>query len=314
MKTNNSSVGSGGFTSELEENYLEYARSIRNMADTTLEELPTYVARILKGLHINDSADLGEQLTFGTVNRFISDYSGDYGAGSCNWMKFVLRSFLKYCSLYELINRDLSPGVPPVHHRKLSSIPKYLEQDTIRKLIESITGNSRSDLRDRAMILLLVSYGIRSIQLRRLCLADIDWQKENICFPAAKNGRIIRMPILPEVGNALADYLHKGRQDSPYPEVFLTLANPVHPLKRSSSVSYIISHRLKRAGLELPEGVSHGAHGFRHAFAVRFAGNIPFKYLSDMLGHCDPSSTLIYSKVAFTELNEAAVPWPEEES
>ena len=121
------------------------------------------------------------------------------------------------------------------------------------------------------------------------------------------------MPLLPEVGNDLADYLQNARQDSLHSEVFLTLTNPPRPLKRSSSVSTIISNRLKRAELELPVGVSHGTHGFRHAFAVRFTGNIPFKHLSDMLGHRDPASTLIYSKVAFTELDEAALPWPEEE-
>ena len=208
-----------------------------------------------------------------------------------------------------MTDRDLLPGVPPVHRRKLSRIPKYLEQEIIRELLGSITGDSRADLRDRAMILLLASYGIRSVQLRRLCLGDIDWRKETICFPAAKNGRLVRMPILPEAGNALVTYLQKGRQESSYPEVFLTQTTPAHPLKRSSSVSGMISNRLKRAGLELPKGVSHGAHGFRHAFAVRLTGNVPLKHLSDMLGHCDPSSTLIYSKVAFTELDEAAVPW-----
>ena len=312
MKTNNNSVGSSRFTSELEKNYLEYTRSIKCMDDATIERLPLYVQRVLKGLQINSKDDLAGKLTFVNIIQFVSDYSMNYGPGSCNWMKFVLRSFLKYCCIYELVDQDFSPGVPPVHRRKLSTIPKYIEPDTTRMLVESITGNSRADLRDKAIILMLISYGIRSIQLRSLCLNDIDWRKDTICFPAAKNGKLVRMPILPEVGNALAAYLLEGRQESLCPEVFLTLYDPPHPFKRSTSISGIISNRLKRAKLELPEGVSHGAHCFRHAFAVRFAGNIPFVHISNLLGHCDPSSTLIYSKVAFSELDEAALPWPEE--
>ena len=63
-------------------------------------------------------------------------------------------------------------------------------------------------------------------------------------------------------------------------------------------------------GLDLPEGVSPGTHGFRHAFACRMIGKIPFKELIDQLGHRDPTSTLIYGKVDLDALSQAALPWP----
>ena len=67
---------------------------------------------------------------------------------------------------------------------------------------------------------------------------------------------------------------------------------------------------MKRLGLRLPEGVSHGSHGFRHAFATRMIGRVPFKDVTDCLGHRDPSSTLIYGKIDLEALREAALPWP----
>jgi len=66
--------------------------------------------------------------------------------------------------------------------------------------------------------------------------------------------------------------------------------------------------------VSLPEGVSHGCYGLRHAFAGRLVGKIPFKHLADMLGHRDPSTTLIYSKIDFAALEQAALPWPEEDA
>jgi integrase len=67
---------------------------------------------------------------------------------------------------------------------------------------------------------------------------------------------------------------------------------------------------MEQAGVKLPKGVAYGSHGFRHAFASRLYGQISFKDLVDLLGHRDPSTTLIYGKVAVAMLAKAALPWP----
>ena len=61
----------------------------------------------------------------------------------------------------------------------------------------------------------------------------------------------------------------------------------------------------------LPEGVSHGTHGFRHAFGARLVGKVPIKNIADMLGHRSLMSTFHYSKVNLEELRQTAQPWPE---
>ncbi len=303
----------GKYNQDLTREYQEYALKVRHMSDSTIVRLPTYLDRFFDSMNIRCEIDLKKCLTFDHINRFISQYSEEYGPGSCNWLKFVMRSFLKFCYFHGLITRDLSSSVPATHRQKLSSIPKGLNEDDISRVQSAITGGSPSDLRDAALISLLATYGIRGVQLRKLCLSDIDWIKGVISFPAAKNGRIIQQPMTAIIKDKLANYLLNARPKTTYNEVFLTVTKSPHPLKKSSSLSSMVRNRFKRAGIELPAGVSCGSHGFRHAFGARLAGNVPFKHLSDMLGHKDPSSTFIYSKIAFSTLHEAAQPWPEEE-
>jgi integrase len=108
----------------------------------------------------------------------------------------------------------------------------------------------------------------------------------------------------------LAEYLRNGRPSSSHREVFLCTKEPFGPIAQPRELSKILRKRMKQAGLELPEGVRYGSHGFRHAFAARMYGHVPFKDVVDMLGHRDPSTTLIYGKVDVSGLSKAALPWP----
>ena len=63
----------------------------------------------------------------------------------------------------------------------------------------------------------------------------------------------------------------------------------------SSTVSGILWRRFKSAQIQLPQGVSYGSHGLRHAFGARLVGTISLHELGAMLGHKDLSSTLLYS-------------------
>jgi len=88
------------------------------------------------------------------------------------------------------------------------------------------------------------------------------------------------------------------------------LCEPFGPIPAANELSEVIRRRIRRLGMVLPDGVSYGTHGFRHAFASRMVGKVPFKDLVVQLGHRDPASTLVYSKVDLDSLRQAALPWP----
>jgi len=308
------SVGSGGDSitvSELLDEYAAYGLRVRDLAVDTVGRQRLYVGRFLAA---EELVSVGlASLTPLSVQRFMFEYSEGHGPGSVRWMQLSARAFLRFCYHRGYVGSNLSTAVPIFRTRPLSKVPRAIDEETIRQLLESIDPSSAIGLRDLAIVRMLATYGVRGIQVLQLRFEDIDWAGSRIQFRAVKGGRTIVQHLTPEVGNDLLEYIRDGRpNDTHYAEVFLTVLTPHRPFKSSRSLSAIIAHRLKRIDAQLPEGVSHGTHSFRHAFAARLTGEVPFKHIADMLGHRDLASTFVYSKVNFKALSEAAQPWPVE--
>jgi site-specific recombinase XerD len=181
-----------------------------------------------------------------------------------------------------------------------------------RQILQGIDRKTAVGRRDYAIIQLLYTYGVRGGQVRALRLEQIDWAQNRIFFAASKCGKDSYLPLTPEVGQSLLDYLQNARPPSSDPQVFLTSRAPYHPLPRSSSLSAIIECRIRAAGIEIP---SKGAHVFRHGFATRMlAQGQSLKAIADVLGHRYLGTTFIYTKVDFSALKQVALEWPKEVS
>ncbi len=296
--------------SALRERYRHYNLTIRNVCEDTIKVRLAYVDRLFNYLGPPETAaGLFLKIDHVTLGAFFVDYAMRYGPGSRQNMYSAARAFLRFAYEEQFMANDLSALVPTVRRYRMSGLPKALPEACILALEESIDRSDPVGRRDAAIICLLSTYGVRGIQVRRLRLEDLDWQNERIHFPAAKGGRPIEQHLTAKAGNRLTDYIVNGRPDSPLPQVFLT-ATTGALLSDSSYLSGMIRRRLLRANVPVPDGVSRGTHGLRHAFAVRMTGKVPFKDVVDMLGHRDPSSTLIYAKTDVQTLQQAALPWP----
>jgi integrase len=284
---------------------------VRGVSDETVADEVRYIARFFRYLGWPEGCDeLFNLISPESIARFLARYHGENTPGSLRWMQVSLRSFLRFAYRSSFVGRNLSILVPLTNSRQLRSVPRALPDEAIAKLRSGVDRTTARGLRDSALIALLSVYGVRGVQLRRLRLDHIDWRNDRIIFPAAKGGRTIEQQLVPEAGNPLCEYLGRARPASDHPEVFLTLREPFRPVPDSAYLSRTIGECIDRLGLKLPEGVSHGTHGFRHAFASRMAGKIPFKDLIDQLGHRKPASTLVYCKVDLDGLGLAALPWP----
>jgi len=294
----------------LVERYGHYALTIRNANAGMVRKRTVYLHRLFQFLGPPaDAAALFAALTPRRIAAFLADYAPRHGPGSRRDQHATLRAFLRFAHAEGFLERDLSVLVPTVRSPAATRLVKALPEACLAALDARIERHSPEGRRDAAIVCLLATFGVRGAQIRALCLEHIDWPRGLIRFPACKGGWPVEMPLTANAGNRLADYLANGRPPTSCREVFLVQATAT-PLPSSQALSRIICRRLVQTGVPVPAGVSHGTHGFRHAFATRLVGRIPFKDLADLLGHRSPSSTLVYSKVDVQTLRQAALPWP----
>jgi integrase len=173
----------------------------------------------------------------------------------------------------------------------------------VQRLIATTEGFRPKDIRDRAILLLLTVYALRSGEVRALKLEDLDWEKGSLFVPRTKGRKREPYPLSPTVGHAIIRYLKEARPRSPYREVFLTVEAPIQPL-RGSSLWTIVAKRT----LSLDPPVKrHGPHALRHASATHLlAQGYSLKEIGDHLGHRLAKTTAIYTKVNLSGLREVA--------
>jgi integrase/recombinase XerD len=296
---------------ELADEYCAHAVRVRGVHESRRDRERPYLNRWFDWFGPPASpAELFGRVNADTLTQCLIDYATKHGPGSRRCMQDTVRLFLRFAYHAGYIARDLSALSPCARQPRMARVARPIPPECIETLQRSIDGDSPADLRDRAIVCLLSTYGVRGVQLRRLRLEDVDWPRERIHFPAIKGGRAVEQHLTAMAGNRVAEYLHKGRPSSPHRELFLHADEPFGPLAYSRALSRILRRRIRQAGIALPEGVRYGSHAFRHAFASRMYGRVPFKDVMDMLGHRDPRSTLIYGKVDLVALREAALPWP----
>jgi integrase/recombinase XerD len=219
-----------------------------------------------------------------------------------------MRSFLRYLHWADLNAQDLSPFVPRTPCWRQAHIPPRLAWEDVRRAIDAIDGTAQSDIRDRAMLLLFATTGLRNRELRELELADIRWRTGELVLRRTKGHRDRVVPLLEATATALAEYVLHARPRAPDRRVFLTLVPPVRPLSSSGSVSRIVRARLQRAGIPVERA---GAHLLRHSLATRLVEQRrPIKEVADLLGHRSIDTTSFYVKVAVPQLVDVALPFP----
>jgi site-specific recombinase XerD len=219
-----------------------------------------------------------------------------------------MRSFLRYLHFANRHSQELSAFVPTTPCWRLAHLPPRLAWENVRRAIDAIEATTPSGIRDRAMMLLLASTGLRNRELRELELGDIQWRIGEVLVHRAKGHRDRCVPLLEETGAALARYVLHARPKTGERRVFLSHLPPVRPFASSGTVSRIVRVRLQRAGIPIRRG---GAHLLRHSLATRLVTQgRPNKEVADLLGHQHIDTTAIYVKVALPQLAEVALPFP----
>lgn len=218
-----------------------------------------------------------------------------------------VRCFLRYAFLHGGMMRDLSFVVRRGKVVRHSGLREVLRDSELTQLLESIDRSTALGRRDYAILLLAARYGMRPSDIRQLRVEDIDWRQRKISFHQCKTRKPLVLPLLPEVSQALIDYLRKGRPSTSFRNIFVRHKAPFEPFSPENSLSKILSKALHKSGLNQRLGRG-GLSLLRHSLATRMLkANIPIKTIGDILGHASTDSTLAYTQIDLFHLRKASL-------
>ena len=241
-----------------------------------------------------------------TVERFVSEHL--HGSSeSPHYLGSALRRFFRYCATRRFTSADFSGLIPSVRRYRYAALPKGIDDAAWERVLNMIPKETPTGARDRAILLLMMAYGIRGVSVAQLLLDDIDWTHSRIRIRAQKGGKEVLLPLMEAVGESLIGYLQHRRSPTPCREVFLRARAPYKPLN-SGAISMIVRRCLQNAHVQLPNS---GARTLRHSWAIRaLAHNSAIKAIADVLGHRYINTTFIYAKADLKALRGVAMPWP----
>jgi len=284
--------------------FFEYLADERGLRPESIVGYRHHLARFEAYLDQIGVAGLAE-LSPAILSAFVAERSGAGLAkttvrSGCG----VLRVFLRYAHRQGLLATDLSTAVewPPAY--RLADIPRSISWAEVGRVLGAVDRRTSCGKRDYAILLLLVTYGLRAREVAALTLDDIDWRRDRLAVPGRKAGHSTAFPLSAVVGEALVDYLRHGRPPSTDRHVFFRAVAPVRPVSRVA-VSACARHYLLQAGIQVPRP---GSHTLRHTCVQRLVdADFGFKTIGDFIGHRSPASTEIYAKVAIEPLRQVAL-------
>ena len=217
----------------------------------------------------------------------------------------ALRSFLRFLFLRGETVADLAAAIPSVRRWRRATVHPYLHEDEVERLVAACDNTTSNGRRDRAILLLLARLGMRACEVVAIQIEDLRWRSGEIVVRG--KGRVHqRMPMLADVGAAVALYLREGRPKSSCQSVFIRNNAPRIGLG-ADAVGLIVGRALRRADLHPPRG---GSHLLRFSLATTMIRRgASMAEIGEVLRHRSPDTTEIYAKVDFEALRAVALPW-----
>jgi site-specific recombinase XerD len=298
------------FHRELLKGYDMWMRELRGLAKETRVQRIERADELLSGLGECSGPNLLHDLQICHIDSYLARRTAGLRRKSIQVFTSDLRVFLRYLHGRGAIARDLSTSVTGPTLYAYEGIPSALRAEEVQRVLETTQRDcSPGGRRDYAILMLLSTYGLRSGEIISLRLDDIDWKNEVLLVRHSKTGTSSRLPLLPEPGEVLLDYLAHARPRSAVREVFLCLKAPYRAIPTGSTLYDIIRKRLHMAGIV--RAGKKGPHSFRHARAVSLLrANVRLKEIGDILGHRSAQSTGTYLKLATEDLRGVALEVP----
>lgn len=244
------------------------------------------------------------------TTQIISDYVVSLQVYSPVYIKHLLgtlRHYFRFLKNAGLAECDWSNAVPRVIVPANRNVPALWEKSEIELLLKSIDRGNPTGKRNYAIILFVVSLGLRASDISFLKLENLKWERSELDLIQHKTKKRIIQPLPADVGWALIDYIRFGRPTVDEPFVFLTTKAPYIQLT-TCAIDNMLSRQMRICGIKKHFNTSQGMHSLRHALARRLLENgTPLSTIAEVMGHATYSSSAPYLKVDIEGLRQCAL-------
>jgi integrase len=183
-----------------------------------------------------------------------------------------------------------------------------LPPEEIVAMLEMIDKRTPKGKRDYAIILLGAVVGLRAVDIARMRLSDIDWEKGEIRVVQSKTDKSLALPLTKDVGEAIKEYILNGRQQTTSDNVFLRCHVPYQGFANSCSIGDMYDYYRKRAGLPRDAFDGKGFHALRRTFGKNLTqAGVPVTMTVQILGGDDINSAKKYIALGTKHLKECAL-------
>jgi site-specific recombinase XerD len=170
-------------------------------------------------------------------------------------------------------------SLAPRRPRRLPNAPKQAEVEAI---VDGLPGDDALGLRNRALVELVYSAGLRSAEAVALDLGDVDFEQEIVHVRNGKGGKDRVVPLGEEAAALVTRYIHEARGE----------------LARGAENALFLSVRGRRLDTSTLRRLVPHPHRLRHAFATHLLeGGADLRTIQELLGHSSLSTTQMYSHV-----------------
>jgi site-specific recombinase XerD len=202
--------------------------------------------------------------------------------------------------------KGLMGAIPRIAHWRLAALPEVLTDVEIDELLRSFEQTFPSRRRAYAMVRCLTDLGLRSGEVVKLQLDDVNWFDGTITLAGTKGRRADILPLPHATGAAIAAYIREERPATSSRAIFVRHVAPHDKPITSATLKKAVLAGYRRCGW-----ARTGVHILRHSMASRLLRTgAPMKEIADVLRHRSLDTSAIYAKVDLNKLAAVALPWP----
>jgi integrase/recombinase XerD len=283
--------------------FFNFLRQERGLREATIVQYRHYLQR-LEDYLLKAKCPLLPDLSPRTISSFITESGKDIDRRSVQSLCSILKTFFRYLYRVGLMGRDLSKVIESPRRYRLADLPRSIAWSEVEHMLQKVDRRTALGKRDYAILVLLVTYGLRAREVASLTLDDIDWRRDRLCIRGRKAGHSTAYPLAPTVGEVLLDYLQQGRPKTTDRALFFRACAPYNPIS-GVAVSLRAKWYIRKAGINV---LRPGSHTLRHTCIQHLVDSgLSLKTIGDFVGHRTPDATKVYAKVNLKALREVAL-------